>query len=116
MPIANTGPAFSGINRRLETATSSEGTVNVTATSVLVVGANNDRTVLYVTNLGSEWVTVNHKATPTYGQGIMLSPNGGTYMIESGNLDKRLLHAICAAGKTSTLAFYEATGEEVAQT
>ena len=116
MPLANTGPAFSGVNKRLETSTSTEGTVNVTATSILVVAANNDRAVLYVTNLGSEWVTVNHKATPTYGQGIMLSPNGGTYMIESGNLDKRLLHAITATGKTSTLSFYEGTGEEVSQT
>ena len=116
MPLANTGPAFSGINRRLETATSTATSVNVTATTGLVVAANNDRAVLYVTNLGSEWVTVNHSATAVYGSGIMLSPNGGTYMIESGNLDKRLLHAICATGKTSTLAVYEGTGEEVAQT
>ena len=116
MPISNVGAAFSGINRRLETATSASGTVNVTATSTLVRPVNNDRTILYVINTGNEWVTVDHRNDPTFGQGILLSPNGGTYQIESGNLDKRLVHAICAAGRSSTLSFYEGTGEEIAQT
>ena len=116
MPISNVGPAFTGITRRLETATSNSSTVNVTATSTLVRAANSDRTILYVINMGVEWVTVDHRNDPIFGQGIMLSPNGGTYLIESGNLDKRLLHAICAAGRTTTLAVYEGTGEEVAQT
>lgn len=116
MPISNVGPAFSGINRRLETATSASGTVAMSATSTLIRAANNDRTVLYVINTGTEWVTVDHTATPTFGSGILLSPNGGTYQIESGNLDKRLLHGICATGKTSSISFYEGTGEEVLQT
>lgn len=116
MPVNNTGPAFSDIERRLQTATSTSGSVAATATTALVVAANDNRTVLYATNMGAEWVTVDHKATAVFGQGIMLSPNGGTYTIESGNLDKRLLHCVCAAGKTSTVAFYEGTGEEVAQT
>lgn len=115
MGIVNVGPGFTGINRRLETATSASGTVNVTQSSTLVRPANNDRTVLYIINAGSEWVTIDHRNDPTYGSGILLSPNGGTYQIESGNLDKRLVHAICASGKTTTLSFYEGTGEEVAQ-
>ncbi|GET44222.1 hypothetical protein [Microseira wollei] len=90
--------------------------MNVTATATLVCAAHSERTVLYVINMGNEWVTVDHRNDPVYGQGIMLSPNGGTYLIESGNLDKRLLHAICAAGRTTTLAVYEGTGEAVAQT
>lgn len=116
MPISNTGSQVSNITRRLETASSSEGSVNVLATATVVVDANNDRTVLYVTNTGTEWVTVGKKSTIVYGQGIMISPNGGSYAIESGNLDKRGVWAICAAGKLTTLAFYQGIGEEVAQT
>jgi hypothetical protein len=114
MPIINVGS--SGNNRRLETITSNSAVVSVAAASTLVRAANNDRTVLYVTNIGNNWVTIDHKTNPTYGEGIMLSPNGGAYAIESGNLDKRVLHGICAAGLTTTLAVYEGTGEEVTQT
>lgn len=116
MPIVNVGSAFTQIVRRLETASSTSGRVEVTAASTLVRPANNDRTILYVTNIGNNWATVDHKNNLVYGEGIMISPNGGTYLIESGNLDKRLLHAICATGLTTTLAVYEGTGEEVAQT
>lgn len=114
MPVNNVGG--SNIIRRLETATSTSANVNVSATATQIVAANNDRTCLYVVNTGSEWATVDHKATPTYGAGIMISPNGGAYTIESSNLDKRLLYGICATGKSTTLAVYEGTGEEVSQT
>ncbi|MFB2977413.1 hypothetical protein [Microseira sp. BLCC-F43] len=116
MSVLNVGSTFSGIMRRLETTTSVSGMVNVTATSTLVRAANNDRTVLYVINTGANWVTVDHRNDPVFGSGILLSPSGGTYQIESGNLDKRLVYAICGAGLTSTLSFYEGSGEEVLQT
>ena len=116
MPVSNTGPSTSNIQRRLETASSTSKTVAMTQASALIIALNNDRTVLYVTNTGNEWVTVDHKATAVFGEGIMLSPNGGVYIIESGNLDKRLLSGICATGKSSSLSVYEGTGEEVAQT
>ncbi|MCL1468683.1 hypothetical protein [Argonema galeatum] len=116
MPVSNTGNLISNITRRLETATSTEGVTNVTATATVIVAANSDRTILYATNTGNEWVTIGHKAALLSGQGILLSPNGGNYAIESGNLDKRGLWGVCATGKTTTVAFYEGTGEEVAQT
>lgn len=118
MPIiqGSTSNSVTATIKRLETATSTEGKVPVTDAGILIIAANPNRTVLYVTNTGTEWVCVNHKTPVVYGQGIMLAPSGGSYMIESGNLDKRLLHGICATGKTSEIAFYEGTGEEAVQT
>lgn len=115
MPIIGGGSPTNINIKRLETSASTEGKVTITDAGVLIIAANNNRTALYVTNLGGEWVCVNHKTPVVFGQGIMLQPNGGTYMIESENLDKRLLHGICATGKTTEVSFYEGSGEETAQ-
>jgi DNA-binding beta-propeller fold protein YncE len=94
-----------------ETINSNATSVAVDATSTTVITANSKRTCLYVINIGINWVTLNHKTPITFGQGIVLSPYGGAYIIENNNLDKRSLYGICDAGQSTLLSVYEGLSE-----
>jgi hypothetical protein len=82
--------------------------VSVGATSTAILTAKSGRTGAILTNDSDEIIYLGLGAAAVSNEGIRLNAAGGSYEINSSNLYKGAINAICASG-TKNLAVVEFT-------
>lgn len=69
---------------RYQSLTNYSGTITAGGVSQQVCPSNEDRTYLFVQNTSDENLYIGIGVTPTFADGILLSPNGGGVVFEEG--------------------------------
>jgi len=82
-------------------------TVNVSATSTEIVAANNNRSCVFLTNIGKDDVWMALDTAALLDKGILLGKNGGSLLLDLGALTVGAINGIAASGKTSDVTFLE---------
>jgi len=82
-------------------------TTTVTDVNTEIIPANSDRTSAIVTNVGKHDVWAACDADAIFGEGILLTRNGGSMVIDSTTFTEGPITGICAAGKSSDVTYHE---------
>ncbi len=82
-------------------------TTNVTDVNTTIIAANPDRTSAIITNVGKQDVWAACDADAVFGEGILLSRNGGSMVIDSTTFTEGPITGICASGKSSDVTYHE---------
>lgn len=105
VPLAlNADGSLAGTPELIETCTGANVSVSDSSTSVLAANPNRKNAV--IVNYGANDVCIARGGTAAFGQGIYLAAGNG-YEITAENLYQGAIHAICASGKSTTLAVEE---------
>ena len=79
----------------------------VTSSSTEILASNSSRSSAFLGNIGKNDVWLACDVTAVLNEGVLLSRNGGSMLIDGTALTLGAVNGICAATKTSTVTFQE---------